>query len=168
MHSNFDFVPTQWCPIIYKIYCCHFDLCRVIHDRDVTYGNKHNRSRLVALPVLYSHSKRPSMSTVHTEKNSSSISGATTMAGIFFVILTHSRQIPLWYIKMGYIRRRGLNDVYSLTAEAGTRICALGRDRPRALRMCVTSDIDNFHSLYRHIHSAKYISIQNTPPYASK
>lgn len=48
------------------------------------------------------------------------------MAGIFFVILTHSRQIPLWYIKMGYIRRRGRNDVYSLTVETGTGICAAG------------------------------------------
>lgn len=126
MLSNFDFVPTQWNPIIYKMYCRHFDLCRAIHDCDVTYGNKHHRSGLVALPVLYIHSKRPSVSTAHTEKNSSSISGATTMAGIFFVILTHSRQIPLWYIKMGYIRRRGRNDVHSLTVEAGRGICAAG------------------------------------------
>jgi len=121
---NFDFVSTQWNPITYKINCRHFDLCRVIHDRDVTYGNKHHRSGLVALPVLYAHSKRPSVSTAHTEKNNSSISGAATMAGIFFVIVTHSRQIPPWYIKMGYIRRSDCNDVYSLTVEAGTGICA--------------------------------------------
>ena len=166
-------MPTQWEPITYKIYCCHFDLCRVIHDRDVTYGNKHHRSGLVAFPVLmYIHSKRPSVSTAHTEKNSSSVSGDTTMVGIFFVILTHSRQIPLWYIKMGYIRRRGRNDVYSLTCRSENRnLCCwwpLGWDRPRGLRLCVASDINNFHSLYRHIHSAKCISIKNTLPYTSK
>jgi hypothetical protein len=40
----------------------------------------------------------------HAEKVNSFVSEATTIAGILIVLLPHSTQIPLRYIKMGYSR----------------------------------------------------------------